>query len=183
MCHVNSPGESCAARKKARRPSGRTAHQIRSCYQSDHRHPAAGRSGDRMKLGQTRAHGLLGYQRQLFWLAQCRSVDVSSENRDKDRNNEMAHNSSPGNRDRCGNCRRAAERISLARVPSWRPPFEIEPPRASQQRGLSMIIGMSVGAFTLLHVIISLVAIGSGLIVVGGMYASNSLPVTTALFL
>jgi hypothetical protein len=46
-----------------------------------------------------------------------------------------------------------------------------------------MILGMSVGAFTLLHVIISLVAIGSGLIVVGGMFASNKLHRTTALFL
>jgi hypothetical protein len=46
-----------------------------------------------------------------------------------------------------------------------------------------MILGMSVGAFTILHVIITLVAIGSGLIVVGGMFASNTLPVTTALFL
>ena len=46
-----------------------------------------------------------------------------------------------------------------------------------------MILGISVGAFTILHVIITLVAIGSGLIVVGGMFASNSLPVTTALFL
>ena len=46
-----------------------------------------------------------------------------------------------------------------------------------------MILGMSVGAFTILHVIISLVAIGSGLIVVGGMFASHRLPVTTALFL
>jgi hypothetical protein len=42
---------------------------------------------------------------------------------------------------------------------------------------------MSVGAFTLLHVIITLVAIGSGLMVVGGMFASDRLPVTTALFL
>jgi hypothetical protein len=55
--------------------------------------------------------------------------------------------------------------------------------RARQQRGLSMILGMSVGAFTILHVIITLVAIGTGLIVVGGMFASNTLPVTTALFL
>src|SRR5215813_5582065 len=55
--------------------------------------------------------------------------------------------------------------------------------RALQQRGLSMILGMSVGAFTILHVIITLVAIGSGLIVVGGMFASNRLPVTTAIFL
>jgi hypothetical protein len=46
-----------------------------------------------------------------------------------------------------------------------------------------MILGMSIGAFTLLHVIITLVAIGSGLIVVGGMFASHRLPVTTALFL
>jgi hypothetical protein len=46
-----------------------------------------------------------------------------------------------------------------------------------------MILGMSIGAFTLLHVIITVVAIGSGLIVVGGMFASNRLPLTTALFL
>jgi hypothetical protein len=46
-----------------------------------------------------------------------------------------------------------------------------------------MIIGMSVGAFTLLHVIITVVAIGSGLIVLGGMFVSRVLPVTTALFL
>ena len=46
-----------------------------------------------------------------------------------------------------------------------------------------MIVGMSVGAFTLLHVVITLVAIGSGLIVVGGMFASRTLPGTTAIFL
>jgi hypothetical protein len=46
-----------------------------------------------------------------------------------------------------------------------------------------MILGMSVSAFTLLHVIITLIAIGSGLIVVGGMFASHRLPGTTALFL
>jgi hypothetical protein len=46
-----------------------------------------------------------------------------------------------------------------------------------------MILGMSIGAFTLLHVVITLVAIGSGLIVVGGMFASHRLPFTTALFL
>src|SRR5262247_2978990 len=56
-------------------------------------------------------------------------------------------------------------------------------PHAFEQRGLPMILGMSVGAFTILHVIITLVAIGSGLIVVGGMSASDKLPVTTALFL
>jgi len=46
-----------------------------------------------------------------------------------------------------------------------------------------MILGMSIGAFTLLHVVITLVAIGSGLIVVGGMFASRVLSITTALFL
>jgi hypothetical protein len=46
-----------------------------------------------------------------------------------------------------------------------------------------MILGMSIGAFTLLHVVITLVAIGSGLIAVGGMFASRRLPGTTALFL
>jgi len=55
--------------------------------------------------------------------------------------------------------------------------------RVGQQPELSMILGMSLGAFTILHVIITLVAIGSGLIVVGGMFASHRLPVTTALFL
>src|SRR5215467_1529367 len=55
--------------------------------------------------------------------------------------------------------------------------------RAQQQRGLFMILGMSIGAFTILHVIITLIAIGSGLIVVGGLFASHKLPVTTALFL
>lgn len=46
-----------------------------------------------------------------------------------------------------------------------------------------MILELSIGAFVLLHVVITLIAIGSGLIVVGGMFASNPLPGTTALFL
>ena len=46
-----------------------------------------------------------------------------------------------------------------------------------------MILGMSIGAFILPHVIITLIAIASGLIVVGGMFASHKLPGTTALFL
>jgi hypothetical protein len=46
-----------------------------------------------------------------------------------------------------------------------------------------MILGMSIGAFTLLHVAITIVAIGSGLIVVGGMFGSRRLPGATALFL
>jgi hypothetical protein len=46
-----------------------------------------------------------------------------------------------------------------------------------------MVLGLSIGAFTLFHVVITLIAIGSGLVVVGGMFASNRLPDTTALFL
>jgi hypothetical protein len=46
-----------------------------------------------------------------------------------------------------------------------------------------MILGMSIGAFTLLHVAITLIAVGSGLIVAGGMFASRRLPLTNALFL
>src|ERR1700684_890632 len=46
-----------------------------------------------------------------------------------------------------------------------------------------MIIGLSTGAFTLLHVAIALIAIGSGLIVVGGMFASRRLPFNNGLFL
>jgi hypothetical protein len=46
-----------------------------------------------------------------------------------------------------------------------------------------MILGMSIPQFTLLHVVITLIAIGSGLIVVGGMFASHKLPATSALFL
>ena len=46
-----------------------------------------------------------------------------------------------------------------------------------------MILGMSIPAFTLLHVTITLIAIGSGLVAVGGMFASHRLPGTSALFL
>jgi hypothetical protein len=46
-----------------------------------------------------------------------------------------------------------------------------------------MIIGLSLAHFTLLHVIISLIAIASGVVVFGGLLASNRLPGWTALFL
>lgn len=46
-----------------------------------------------------------------------------------------------------------------------------------------MILGMSIQTFTALHVIISLIAIVSGLIVSFGMLGSNRLPGWTALFL
>jgi hypothetical protein len=45
-----------------------------------------------------------------------------------------------------------------------------------------MIIGMSVATFTLIHVVITLVAIVSGLVVVFGMIGSHQLRKSTALF-
>jgi hypothetical protein len=46
-----------------------------------------------------------------------------------------------------------------------------------------MILGMSVATFTIVHVIISLIGIVSGLIVLFGMFGSRRLPGWTALFL
>lgn len=46
-----------------------------------------------------------------------------------------------------------------------------------------MILGMSTATFTLLHVLISLIGIGSGLIVLFGMISSKRLNGWTALFL
>jgi hypothetical protein len=46
-----------------------------------------------------------------------------------------------------------------------------------------MIIGLSVATFTLLHVIISLIAIVGGLVVLAGLLGSHRLPGWTALFL
>lgn len=46
-----------------------------------------------------------------------------------------------------------------------------------------MILGMSVSAFTQLHVIISLIGIGAGALVAYGFITGRSLPTWTALFL
>lgn len=46
-----------------------------------------------------------------------------------------------------------------------------------------MILGMSLHAFTQLHVVISLIAIASGVIVLLGMLGSHRMPALTALFL
>ncbi len=46
-----------------------------------------------------------------------------------------------------------------------------------------MILGMSTAAFTLLHVIISLIGIAAGFVVVFGMLGSKRLPGWTAVFL
>ena len=46
-----------------------------------------------------------------------------------------------------------------------------------------MMLGLSLSAFTILHVIISLIAIGAGLVVVSGLFGSNRMPAPTAIFL
>jgi len=46
-----------------------------------------------------------------------------------------------------------------------------------------MVLGMSLSAFTTLHVIISLIAIASGIIVMFGLLGSNRMPGMTAIFL
>jgi hypothetical protein len=52
-----------------------------------------------------------------------------------------------------------------------------------QRRGNAMILGMSVSAFTILHVVISLVGVAAGLVALVGMFSSNRLGRWTALFL
>jgi phosphoglycerol transferase MdoB-like AlkP superfamily enzyme len=47
----------------------------------------------------------------------------------------------------------------------------------------TIIIGLSIHTFTIIHVIISLVAIASGIVVLVGMLGANRLPGWTALFL
>ena len=46
-----------------------------------------------------------------------------------------------------------------------------------------MILGLSLSAFTLLHVIISLIAIAAGLVVMVGLFGSSRMPAMTAIFL
>ena len=46
-----------------------------------------------------------------------------------------------------------------------------------------MILGLSVSTFTLVHVVISLIAIASGIIVMFGMLGSRPMPGLTAIFL
>src|ERR1700716_1803463 len=46
-----------------------------------------------------------------------------------------------------------------------------------------MVLGMSLATFTLLHVIISLIAIAAGLVVMFGMLGANKMPGLTAIFL
>ena len=46
-----------------------------------------------------------------------------------------------------------------------------------------MILGMSLSTFTAVHVIISLIAIVSGIVAMFGLLASNRMPGLTAIFL
>ncbi len=46
-----------------------------------------------------------------------------------------------------------------------------------------MILGLSLSGFTVLHLVISMIAIAFGFVVAGGLLSSNKLPGWTALFL
>jgi len=46
-----------------------------------------------------------------------------------------------------------------------------------------MILGIGAAAFTVVHVVLSLVAIGSGFVVVFGLFTARRLPAWTAIFL
>lgn len=46
-----------------------------------------------------------------------------------------------------------------------------------------MILGLSLAGFTVLHLVISMIAIALGFVVAGGLLSSNKLPIWTALFL
>ena len=46
-----------------------------------------------------------------------------------------------------------------------------------------MILGMSLSTFVLVHVIISVIAIGAGFVVMAGMLGSRLMPGWTAVFL
>ena len=65
-------------------------------------------------------------------------------------------------------------------APPWPRPYDA---RKLSSPETVMILGLSLPAFTLLHVIISLIGIGSGIIVLGGLLGSRRLPGWTALFL
>src|SRR5579864_4788326 len=54
--------------------------------------------------------------------------------------------------------------------------------RHSKQGG-AMTLGLSLQAVTILHVVISLIGIVSGLVVLAGLFKSQSMPGMTALFL
>jgi hypothetical protein len=46
-----------------------------------------------------------------------------------------------------------------------------------------MVLGLPLATFTAIHVVISLVGIGTGIVVVAGMLKANPLPAWTAVFL
>lgn len=64
----------------------------------------------------------------------------------------------------------------------WRAAFAYREQR-STWLGFPMVLGMSLSTFTVIHVVISLIAIASGVVTVAGMVASHRLPTWTAIFL
>jgi hypothetical protein len=71
--------------------------------------------------------------------------------------------------------------ISCARM--WQFPIRTSSIFPFQKGEHVMVLGMSLSAFTTLHVVISLIAIASGIIVMFGLLGSNRMPALTAIFL
>jgi hypothetical protein len=70
-------------------------------------------------------------------------------------------------------------RLAVVAIPPWRRGMV-----ARLSNGdVAMLLGLSLENFTLLHVIISLVAIASGLVVMFGMLSSQRMPTLTGIFL
>src|SRR5467141_253795 len=76
-------------------------------------------------------------------------------------------------------------RAQIAAEPArmWQLSIRSRSTRPVQKGERVMILGMSLSAFTMVHVIISLIAIVSGIIVMFGLLGSNRMPGLTAIFL
>jgi hypothetical protein len=76
-------------------------------------------------------------------------------------------------------------RAQIAAEPArmWQLSIRSRSIRPVQKGERVMILGMSLSAFTMVHVIISLIAIVSGIIVMFGLLGSNRMPGLTAIFL
>jgi hypothetical protein len=79
----------------------------------------------------------------------------------------------------------AAPRRSRAFSPEWDREQRHNPsfPTTTKKRGRAMVLGMSLSTFTLIHVLISLVAILAGLVVLYGALVSKRFPRWTTWFL
>src|SRR6202049_82093 len=77
----------------------------------------------------------------------------------------------------------SADRIAAVRRARWQFSIRSRSIRPDKKGERVMILGMSLSTFTTVHVIISLIAIVSGIIVMFGLLTSKRMPGLTAIFL